>query len=80
MFTVKQQTTTTGTEPSDTTTGAVLRAMREGAGMSQRALAEGAECSHQHLAYIEQGQRPLSHDLAHRVAVAIANQYSPVAA
>jgi transcriptional regulator with XRE-family HTH domain len=55
--------------------------MREGVGLSRRALAEGADCSHQHLAYIETGQRPLTHHLAHRVAVAIVNHYNrPVAA
>jgi transcriptional regulator with XRE-family HTH domain len=58
------------TEPHHKVPGEVLRAMRDGAGVSLRAMASRVGCSHSHLARVEYGER--TPDLADRVARATA--------
>ena len=64
---------TTITEPHHKVACGVLRAMREGAGMSLRATASRVGCSHSHLARVEYGERALTADLTDRIARAIAD-------
>lgn len=61
------------TEPHHKVAGEVLRAMRDGAGMSLRAMASRIGCSHGHLARVEYGERVLTADFADRVARATAD-------
>jgi len=61
---------TTTTELPHGVTGEVLRAMREDAGMSLRAMAWRIGCSHSHLARVEYGERALTGDMGHRISQA----------
>ena len=63
---------TTITRAPDQAAGEVLRAMREGAGMSLRAMAWRVGCSHSHLARVEYGERALTRDMGHRISQATA--------
>jgi plasmid maintenance system antidote protein VapI len=47
--------------------------MREGAGMSLRAMAWRVGCSHGHLARVEDGERALTRDMGHRISRATAD-------
>ena len=58
--------------PHETRIGPVLRAVREGAGMSRRGLAKAADVDHTHLSRVETGERALSPDLLQKVLTAIA--------
>jgi transcriptional regulator with XRE-family HTH domain len=62
----------TTTDLTRTVTGAVLREMRDAAGLSLRVMAERAGCSHQHLARVESGERALSRDIGRGISRAIA--------
>jgi transcriptional regulator with XRE-family HTH domain len=62
------------TEHPHKVAGEALRAMREGAGMSLRAMAWRVGCSHGHLARVEYGERALTRDMGHRVSRAIADR------
>jgi transcriptional regulator with XRE-family HTH domain len=53
--------------------GPVLRALREGAGMSARGLAKAADVTHPHLLRVESGERAISPELLHKVLRAIAD-------
>jgi transcriptional regulator with XRE-family HTH domain len=53
--------------------GDVLRAMREGAGMSLRDMAWRVGCSHGHLARVEYGERALTRDMGQRISRATAD-------
>ena len=63
------------TELPPDVTGAGLRAMREDAGMSLRAMAWRVGCSHSHLARIEYGERALTRDMGHRISRATADHF-----
>jgi plasmid maintenance system antidote protein VapI len=79
MSTIMPDTTTSNTS-SAKVTGEVMRAMRDGVGMTIRGMASSVGCSHQHLARIESGQRALTPDLAAKVAQAIADHLNRRAA
>lgn len=61
------------TEPPHKVAGGVLRAIREGAGISRRAMAVRAGCSLGHLARLESGECALTVDLTDRIHRAIAD-------
>jgi transcriptional regulator with XRE-family HTH domain len=54
--------------------GPVLRAVREGAGMSRRSLATAAGVDHSHLSRVESGERTLSPELLVKVLQAVADR------
>lgn len=64
---------TTITEHPHKGAGEVLRATREGAGISRRTMAVRAGCSSGHLARVESGECALTGDLADRINRAIAD-------
>ena len=53
----------TAVDVTRTVTGAVMREMRDAAGLSLRVMAEKTGCSRQHLARVESGERALTRDL-----------------
>ena len=63
---------TTITERPHKGAGEVLRATREGAGISRRTMAVRAGCSSGHLARVESGECALTVDLSERINRAIA--------
>ena len=67
------------TEIPHEVTGEGLRAMREGAGMSLRAMAWRVGCSHGHLARVEDGERALTRDMGHRISRAAADHRERIA-
>ena len=64
---------TTITERPHKVAGEVLRATREGAGISRRTMAVRAGCSSEHLARVESGECALTVDLADRINRAVAD-------
>lgn len=57
--------------PNDTLVGAALRAIREGAAMSQRSLAKAAGINHSHLSRVEAGKATLSPEFQQKVLAVI---------
>jgi len=60
--------------PNESRIGPVLRAVREGAGMSRRSLAAAASIDHSHLSRVESGERTMSPELLVKVLQAIADR------
>ncbi|WP_084479226.1 helix-turn-helix domain-containing protein [Nocardia jejuensis] len=58
--------------------GATIRALREARGKSRTALAGAVEISASHLANIENGARPCTTELAHRLARALEVQIKAI--
>lgn len=57
--------------PNEPLVGLVLRALREGADLSQRGLAKAAGINHSHLSRVEAGKATLSPDFETKVLAAI---------
>ena len=60
--------------PNGNRIGPVLRALREGTGLSARKLAETVKVSHPHILRVESGERAISPELLHKVLTAIADR------
>jgi transcriptional regulator with XRE-family HTH domain len=60
--------------PNGNPIGPVLRAIREGSGMSVRGLAKAAGISHSHLLRVESGERDVSRGLELRLLSAVADR------
>lgn len=57
--------------PNDELVGDVLRAIREGAEMSQRSLAKAAGVNHSHLSRVEAGKATLSPEFQQKVLAVV---------